>query len=200
MDACPRTSLTTCNLTPLANIRLAAECRSSCGCQWSRPARLQIIAKSRLRFLGSTGVPKFVVKMKPVSVQSSSITSRSSSCRFRCSTSRFTRPRGRFTDRRLLAVFVSAVTRVPPSRLSCRRTETTLAVSSKSCHFRPRASPRRRPVESIREYNASWRCPSSSFRSLCACSKVSVRPSRRCCFGDLERRATFLLTQPHRIP
>jgi len=139
-------------------------------------------------------------KDEPVWVHNSSITARSSSCLCRCSKRRLTKPRGRFTDRRLLAVFVSAVTRDPPSRLSCRRTEMTLAFSSKSCHLSPRASPRRKPVESMREYKASWRLPSSSFRSLCACSKVSVRPSRRCCLGDLESRATFLLTQPHRMP
>ena len=34
----------------------------------------QMVANSRLRFLGSIGVPRLVVKINPVSIQSSSLT------------------------------------------------------------------------------------------------------------------------------
>jgi hypothetical protein len=69
--ACPSTSATSSSATPVADSRLAAECRSSCGCQRPRPAFSVTVLRARRRLAGSSNVPRLVGKTRSRSAQCS---------------------------------------------------------------------------------------------------------------------------------
>jgi hypothetical protein len=143
---------------PCASISDAPEWRSSCKCQWPRPARRQIRENQCDTLSGSIGVPKALGKIKSCSRQVGPIAIRSSARRARWRRSSSTSSGVRKRVRHERAVLSSPITkRVRSSEIDVRsRTRFTACVTfsvaasqSNADQCRPSAAPRRSPNASI---------------------------------------------------